>query len=82
MITLANIRKAGTLLSDEFIEILDEHYPDLMPDAGWNHDAIQQGIGRIQVVRTIKEWKRMLEYPEKYNENENIFDLYKQKELN
>ena len=81
MITLADIRKSGTLLSDEFIEILDKYYPDVMPDAGWNHDAIQQAIGRIQVIRTIKEWKNMLEYPDEYDERANIFDLAK-KELN
>jgi len=80
MARMSELRKSGTLLSNEFINILDEHFPDRMPEVAWSHDEIQQAIGRIQVIRTIKEWKQMLEKPDQYPEDENIFDF--DKELN
>lgn len=73
MATLKEIRKAGTLLSDEFIAILDEGFPDKMPMPGTDHDQIQQNIGKIQVIRQIKEWKRMLDNPDEFPEDTSIF---------
>jgi len=75
---MSDLRKSGTLLSDEFIKILDEHFPDKMPEVSWTTFEIQQAIGRIQVIRTIKEWKQMLDKPDIYPEDENIFDLNKE----
>lgn len=74
MARLTDLRKAGTLLSDEFIAILEEHFPDRMPEPQMNHDEIQQAIGKIQVIRTIKRWKYMLDHPEENYETDSIFE--------
>jgi len=73
MATLKDIRKAGTLLSDEFIKILDERFPDAMPMPEATDKEIQQDIGKIQVIRQIKEWKRMLDDPSEFPEDTSIF---------
>ena len=73
MATVKDIRKAGTLLSNEFIQILDEFYPDVMPDPNTTDKQIQQNIGKIQVIRQIKEWKDILDHPDKHPEDETIF---------
>jgi hypothetical protein len=73
MATIKDVRKAGTLLSNEFIKILDQAFPDRMPMPGISHDQIQQDIGKIQVIRQIKEWKRMLDNPDEFPEDTSIF---------
>jgi hypothetical protein len=73
MATIKDVRQAGTLLSIEFIQILDEAFPDTMPMPDTPHDKIQQDIGKIQVIRQIKEWKRMLDDPDQFPEDTSIF---------
>ncbi len=74
MATLKDVRRAGTLLSDEFIQILDEYFPDKMPEPGTSHDRVQHQMGAITVIRTIKEWKRMLDHPDQFPEDTTLFN--------
>jgi hypothetical protein len=73
MATLKDVRRAGTLLSNEFIQILDEAFPDRMPMPGTKPEQIQQDIGKVQVIRQIKQWKDMLDNPDEYPEDTSIF---------
>jgi hypothetical protein len=73
MATIKDVRQAGTLLSNEFIQILDEAFPDKMPMPGTPPEQIQQDIGKIQVIRQIKMWKAMLDNPDEYPEDTSIF---------
>jgi hypothetical protein len=73
MPTIKDVRQAGTLLSDEFIQILDQACPDRMPMPGTPNDKLQQNIGKVQLIREIKEWKRMLDNPDQFPEDTSIF---------
>jgi hypothetical protein len=73
MAKIKDIRKAGTLLSNEFIAILNEVWPDVTPMPGTPHDDIQQKIGAVQVIREIKRWKEILDHPDEHNEDDTIF---------
>ena len=64
MAKLADVRRAGTLLSDEFIGILEHYFPDRMPDPFMTDKEIHVAIGNVQVIRTIKHWKEQLDDPE------------------
>jgi hypothetical protein len=70
MLKLSDLRKAGTLLSNEFIEIMEEHWPDKAGEPSDTHDQIQQKIGAVQVIRTVKRWKEMLDDPTTYQKQE------------
>jgi hypothetical protein len=74
MARLSDLQKAGTLLSNEFIVILEEHFPDKMPEPNASDKEIQQDIGKVQVIRTIKRWKEMLDHPDEHPEDESIFE--------
>ena len=72
MARLTDLRKAGTLLSNEFIEIMEEHWPDKASDPSDTSDQIQQHIGAVQVLRTIKQWKSILDDPKQQSEDEEL----------
>ena len=72
MARLVDLRKAGTLLSNEFIEIMEEHWADKASDPSDSYEQIQQHIGAVQVLRTIKQWKSILDDPKQQSEDEEL----------
>jgi hypothetical protein len=40
---------------------------------GTKPEQIQQDIGKVQVIRQIKQWKDMLDNPDEYPEDTSIF---------
>lgn len=74
MASVNDLRRAGGI-SHEFVAILDEHFPDKMPDGSETHDEIQRNIGSIKVVRTIKTWLHMLENPEDFSDEASVHGM-------
>ena len=72
MAQIKDLRNAGTLLSNEFIELMEEYWPDVASDPSDTSDQIQQHIGATQVIRQLKIWKGMLDDPKQSQEDEEL----------